>query len=517
MASRIQKSIKNAKVNVIFYVITAVLAFFSRKVFLDNLGTEFLGLSSTLGDILNLMNITELGIGTAVGVTLYKPLFNDEREKISDIVSVYGFLYSRIGILIGGASLILSCFFPLMFKDINIPLWLVYFMFFSMVYGALLSYFVNYKQIILSASQNNYVIMYRYNTITVVKTLLQMSSSLLPFCYIWWICLEIVAGTVNSIILHLSVKKRYPWINTSIKLGRAKFKDYKDLWVRTKQVFAFKLSHLIFNGSINIFISIFSSLSMVAIYGNYNMLMSKITAFFDGLFIGMGASIGNLIAEGNKEKLLKVFFELMSLRYFVAGLCSITLYFAVPKLITVWIGQEYIMPQLVLILMSIHLFILQARLTVTNFKDAYGLFQDVWAPITEVLISVSLSLILGKYFGLSGILFAFTIADLLIKICWQPYYLFRNGFQVSMIKEYVPLFFKYILILFVTVCCIVYIESEIRTLIDSVSIVGTFTYCFIVGCLTLFLLTILFVCFDNNFRYLIIHIRNYSKKNKYRI
>jgi putative polysaccharide transport protein len=104
MTSRIQKSIKNAKVNVIFYVITAVLAFFSRKVFLDNLGTEFLGLSSTLGDILNLMNITELGIGTAVGVTLYKPLFNDEREKISDIISVYGFLYSRIGILIGSVS-----------------------------------------------------------------------------------------------------------------------------------------------------------------------------------------------------------------------------------------------------------------------------------------------------------------------------------------------------------------------------------------------------------------------------
>lgn len=162
---------------------------------------------------------------------------------------------------------------------------LVYFMFFSMVYGALLSYFINYRQIILSASQNNYVIVYRYNTITIVKTLLQMASSFLPFCYIWWIGLELVAGTVNSLILHLSVKKRYPWLNTSIKLGKAKFKDYKELWVKTKQVFAFKVSHLIFNGSINIFISIFSSLSMVAIYGNYNMLMSKITAFLTDCFL----------------------------------------------------------------------------------------------------------------------------------------------------------------------------------------------------------------------------------------
>ena len=239
--------------------------------------------------------------------------------------------------------------------------------------------------------------------------------------------------------------------------------------------------------------------------------MSKITAFFDGLFIGMGASIGNLIAEGNKEKLLKVFFELMSLRYFVAGLCSITLYFAVPKLILVWLGEEYIMPQLVLILMSIHIFILQARLTVTNFKDAYGLFQDVWAPIAEVFISMSLSLILGKYFGLPGILFAFTIADLLIKICWQPYYLFKNGFQMSIIKEYLPVFLKYVVILCITICGVLYVEGGISSLVNSTSMIGAFMYSFIIGCLILFLLTIFFMCFDKNFRFLMIHVRDYWK------
>ncbi len=69
------------------------------------------------------------------------------------------------------------------------------------------------------------------------------------------------------------------------KIRKVKFKDYKELWVKTKQVFAFKVSHLIFNGSINIFISIFSSLSMVAVYGNYNMLLSKITAFLTDCFL----------------------------------------------------------------------------------------------------------------------------------------------------------------------------------------------------------------------------------------
>ena len=198
MNSRIQKSIMNAKVNTIFYVLMLVLAFFSRKYFLQNLGKEFVGLTGTLGDMLNLMNITELGISTAVGVTLYKPLFSDDRETITDIVSVFGFLYTRIGTIIAAAGLILSCFFPLIFADAGVPLYVVYLMFFSMLYASLLGYFINYRQIILSASQQNYVIWIRYNTAMIVKTILQIFVSFLPSGYIWWILLEALVITIYS-------------------------------------------------------------------------------------------------------------------------------------------------------------------------------------------------------------------------------------------------------------------------------------------------------------------------------
>lgn len=513
MASRIQKSIKNAKVNVIFYVITAVLAFFSRKVFLDNLGTEFLGLSSTLGDILNLMNITELGIGTAVGVTLYKPLYNDEREKISDIISVYGFLYSRIGLLIGGASILLSCFFPLLFKDINMPLGLVYFMFFSMVYGALLSYFINYRQIILSASQNNYVIMYRYNTITIVKTLLQMASSFLPFCYIWWIGLELVAGTVNSLILHLSVKKRYPWLNTSIKLGKAKFKDYKELWVKTKQVFVLKLSHLVFNGSINLFIGIFVSFPMVAMYGNYNMVMSKITGFVDGLFVGMEASVGNLIAEGDKNKTMQLFFELLSIRYFLAGLVSIVLFLTVPRFIVLWLGEQYILDSSILILLTLHIFFQQVRLTVDNFKNGYGLYSDVWAPVTEVVICVGLCIILGQKWGLNGILLSFVIAEFFIKMIWKPYYLFSFGFRESVIKQYWCIMIKYVFIFVMTMIVNIRINNLIEFWFDSSLLLGFLVYTIIIGISTFLVMFMMFGFFDRSFRSILLRL-NYFVKSK---
>lgn len=510
MTSRIQKSIKNAQVNMIFYVIIMILAFFSRKIFLENLGTEFLGLSSMLGDILNLMNITELGIGTAVGVTLYKPLFDDDRLKIKEIISVFGFLYYRIGFLIAFVGIVLSCFFPLIFNDTNIPLVLVYFMFYSMVYGALLGYFFNYRQIVLSASQNNYIIIYRYQTIMVVKVLLQIGTSFLPYCFIWWIIMELIASTVNSIILHWSVKRHYPWLHTSIKLGKAKFKDYQSLWTKTKQVFVLKLSHLVFNGSINVFIGMFVSLPMVAIYGNYNMVMSKLTSFVDGLFTAMEASVGNLIAENNKDKTLNVFFELLSLRYFLAGLLCIILYFTVPVFIVVWLGEEFLLERTVLLLISIHLFFQQGRLTVDNFKNGYGLYSDIWAPISEVVIFLVLSLTIGRYWGLIGILIAFIVPEFLIKMIWKPYFLFKEGFHESVVRYYWQ-WLKFILFLGLTFIIIYSMKSIVFQGLCNDSWTGFIIYSFIISISTFIVLSSLFFVSDKYFRSLIKRMKAFKR------
>ena len=509
MPSRIQKSIINAKVNVLFYVISVVLAFFSRKFFLDNLGTEFLGLSGTLGDMLNLMNITELGIGTAVGVTLYKPIFGDDKETINDIISVFGFLYTRVGAVIAGVGIILSCFFPLIFSDAGLPLYLPYLMFFSMLYASLLGYFVNYRQIILSASQQNYVINIRYELAITIKVILQIFVSFLPYGYIWWILLEALTITIYTFILNRAIFEHFPWLETSIARGKYKFKTYKSLWVKTKQVFVLKLSHLVLNSSTNILVYAFANLATVALYGNYNMLMSKVTSFFDGLFTGMEASVGNLIAEGNIKNILKVFNELLCVRYFMAALCSISLYFMASPFISIWLGEKFVMADKLVLLLSLHFFIQQARITVDNFKNGYGLYGDVWAPVTEVILSIVLSILFGSRFGLVGILVGLVISELLIKMIWKPYYLFTRGFRVSVLRHYCPLILKYAFACLLTIVGMYYLTHYLQTAIYVSNWVSLIVYCIVVGCMTFGLLFTLFLIFDKNMLVFLLHIKQY--------
>lgn len=156
--SRVKKGLLNAKVNLLFYFLSLGLSFFSRKTFLDNLGAEFIGLSGTLSNILSFLSLAEMGIGTAVAFNLYKPIAENNRKRINDLISVFGYLYNKIGIFISIAACIISIFLPLIFKDSNLPLGMIYFSFLSIVFSSLCGYFINYRQILLSADQKNYLV-----------------------------------------------------------------------------------------------------------------------------------------------------------------------------------------------------------------------------------------------------------------------------------------------------------------------------------------------------------------------
>ena len=134
MGERLHKSILNAEVNLLFYFLSLFLAFFSRKIFLDNLGAEFIGLTGTLNNILGYLNLTELGISASIGFFLFKPLQSNNRQEIQDILSLLGYLYNWIGGIILGAAVIISLFFPFIFSKADISLGIIYFSFYSYYY-----------------------------------------------------------------------------------------------------------------------------------------------------------------------------------------------------------------------------------------------------------------------------------------------------------------------------------------------------------------------------------------------
>lgn len=458
--SRVKKSLLNARVNLIFYFLTLALSFFSRKIFLDTLGADFVGLTSTLQNLLGFLNLAELGIGSAIGYVLYKPLFEHNEVKINEIISVFGYLYRWIGLIILGAGLILACFLPLIFPNTTFEMGIIYFAYFSFLASSLIGYFANYKQTLLGADQKNYVVTAYFQSANILKTLIQMASAYYTGSYYLWVAIELFFGVLYSFILNWKIRQVYPWLRSEVQEGKRLFKKYPEVMRYTKQLFVHQISSFVQFQTTPFLIYAFVSLQTVAYYGNYTIITDKINSLLVNLWGSVSASVGNLITEGDKKKILNVFWELVSIRFFVGGIFAFSLFALLPGFIQLWLGKQYLLSNSILLILVVNFFIGITHQALKQFLYGYGLFSDTWSPIAESCIYVIVAIIGGSFYGLPGILMGGICSQLIILCLWKPFFLFTKGFKISAWNYYI-LWVKYILLILIAWLCSQYILNYI--------------------------------------------------------
>lgn len=446
--SRVKKSALNAKVNVLFYCITLILSFFSRKVFLDSLGADFVGLTGTLQNLLGFLNLAELGIGASIGYVLYKPIFEKNYEKLNEVISVFGYLYRNVGLVILGAGLLLACFLPFIFGDTIFDYGVIYFAYFSFLTSSLIGYFINYRQTLLGADQKNYVITAYFQSITVAKTLFQMALAYYTGNYYLWILIELAFGIIYSFVLNWKINAVYPWLKSNIAEGKKKYPENKIIITKARQMFVHVLAGVGRSQLLPILVYAFTSLKIVAYYGNYMLFITKINQFVNNFLGSTTAGIGNLIAEGDRERIQHVFWELSSLRFMIAAFLTYALYHFIDPFICIWLGNEYLLEKSVLVIICCNFFISQFRGANDQFIYGYGLFQDTWAPIVTLLITVGVALIGGYSWGLPGVLLGDIASSITIICIWKPYFLYKKGFELPVYLYWINIF-KYLAVFIV--------------------------------------------------------------------
>lgn len=461
--SRTTLSIKNSQIALIFYVIEMFLGFISRKVFIDCIGAEVLGLNTTANNLLQFLNLAELGIGSAIAFTLYKPLAQNDEHTIKEIIQVQGWLYKRIATFVAIGAVILMAFFPLIFQKTSLPLWYAYASFGVLLYSALLTYFVNYKQIVLSASQQDYKITLSYKATMVVRSIAQIIAiSYLSDGYVWWLILQFVFASLASVNLNLVIKRNFPYLRgLDTNIGSLVKEKYSVVIVKVKQLFFHKISGYVLNQTSTLIIYAFTSLTMVAIYGNYMLIVASMTMLLQAVFNSVAAGVGNLIAQGERNHILNVFKEIFTSRFYCVTILIFCLFQLIDSFITLWIGSEYLLSRETLAVIIAIMYINIMRSVVDNFIFGYGLFKDIWAPIVESILNISLAIIFGYFWGITGILFGVLISLILIVFIWKPFFLFKYGMKED-IKIYIQMYLTHILVCAVSVVSSVLILSQIK-------------------------------------------------------
>lgn len=497
--SRVKKTLLNARVNLIFYFLTLVLSFFSRKIFLDCLGADFMGLTGTLSNLLGFLNLAELGIGGAIGYVLYKPLFDHDESKINEIISVFGYLYRWIGFVILGAGCLIACFLPLIFPNTQFDLGLIYFAYFSFLISSLIGYFANYKQTLLGADQKNYVVTGYFQTGNIIKVLIQLTLVYYMRNYYLWVIIELVFGIIYSVILNWKINQVYPWLKSEVRLGRQLFKKYPEVMRYTKQLFVHKIGGFVQYQTTPFLIYSFVSLQTVSFYGNYTLIIDKLNSLIGNFLGSTGSAVGNLIAERDQIKTIKIFWELMAMRFFVAGTLVFSIYHLTDPFIQLWIGGKYVLNHSVLILILINLFIYQTRGAVDQFIYGNGLFSDTWAPVAESVIYICFAVFGGIKWELEGILLGGVVSSFIIVCVWKPIFLYKKGFKLPIIFYWIN-WIKYMVITVSSLIIATYMMKYLIYIVPSKDFYSWIIYAIAITSIFIIIHFLLMVLFANGAR-----------------
>lgn len=437
--SRTTKSLKNAYVSLFYYVVQLILGFWSRKVFFEYLGSEILGLDTTATNLLGMLNIAEMGVGTSVAYFLYKPLFDGDTQHVNRIVALQGWIYRRVALVIIIASAVLMFFFQDIFVGADIPIWCPYATFCIMLYGSLIGYFFNFKQIVLYADQKGYKVSIVTQGASIAFTIIVVI--LMPYTdypFFWYLGMKFFGSTFGCIWLNHILKKEYPWLTVAGIKGREVLHEMPEVMKKTGQVFIHNVSGMIFMQICPLLMYKFTSLTIIAYYGNYLLVVGKIGAILTMVFGSTGAAIGNLFASGNKPRINKVFWELIDSRLCISWIGLFSIYFLIQPFITVWLGSQYLLSNTILGLLLLQQAININRSTVDSFLSANGLFYDVWAPAAEGIILLLLAYGFGYLWGIEGVLLSIIIAQSVFIGIWKPYFLFIKGLELSWKDYFIP-------------------------------------------------------------------------------
>lgn len=443
--SRTSKSLKNAWVALFFYGINVVIGFWKRQVFFDYLGSEVLGLDTTASTLFSFLNLAELGIGSSVGYFLYRPMFLGDTVTMNKIVALQGWIYRRIAMIVMAGAVLLMCFFPVIFKEIQVPLWYAYATFSVMLIGSMLGYFMNYRQCILAADQKGYKVTKVTSTAGVVfQVLLIFLLPVVSHPFLLYLGTTLAGSIIGCVWLNHVLHRDYPWLAKVEESGKQLLEEFPEIIDKTKQIFFHKITTFIVSQVAPLVMYAFTSLTAVAYYGNYLATIDRAKDVLKTAFSSTGNAIGNLIASRDESRIHSVFWELIDSRLCISFGCVLVLGLICEPFISVWLSPTYLLGHEVLVLVCILSWLSINRSTVDSYIGGYGLFQDIWAPVAEAIINLGLAFCLGYYFDIAGVLMGGLASNLAIVYGWKPYFLYTRGFKVNPWRGYfLPMFWRW--------------------------------------------------------------------------
>ena len=457
---------KNASRNIVFGVVLKVyqlaIPFLMRTAMIYVMGVQYLGLNSLFASVLQVLNLAELGVGSAMVFSMYKPIAEDDRTKICALMKLYKLYYRIIGIVIMALGLVLLPFIPKLIKgdvpsDVN-----VYILYLINLLATVLSYWLfAYKNSILQAHQRVDIV----SKVSFISSTVQYALQLLVLFafknYYLYILVMLFTQVMTNITTAIVADRMYPQYKPEGALDKS---EIEVINARIKDLFTAKLGAIIVNSADTIVISAFLGLTMLAVYQNYFFILSSVIAIITILYNSIRAGIGNSLIVESKQKNFNDLNTLTFLICWIAGMCSSCFICLYQPFMKIWVGEKLMLDFWAVIFLTVYFYIYEVNQLLNLYKDAGGIWhEDRFRPLVTALTNLAMNIIMVNFWGIYGVMLSTVISMVLVGMPWLLHNLFTMLFE----KEGLPILLRKIVLYMVigfVACVISYNLAEFITI-----------------------------------------------------
>lgn len=463
-----------------------IMTFVVRTVFIHKLGQEYLGLDGLFINILNMISLTELGIGTSINYILYKPLAKKDYKKVSMIMSFYKKAYFLIGVIVSVIGFIIMAFIPKIVGNTSIHH--LYFIFFLYLLNTVFIYFISYKDTLILADQKNYKLTMINFAINLFMSGFQILILYMTKNFIFYVLIQTIFTLIQRILINRYVTKTYQEVDFSSKDKLPK-KEFKKIMTNIKAMFMHKFGFYLVNSTDNIIISSAVGLKAVGLYTNYLSIVNIVTTLLNSLFTAVTSSFGNLIVLEKNETQENVFNIINFGAFILYGYVAVGFAIMLNTFIKLWIGNDYLLANSIVILLCFNFYIMGMIAPIDTVRQASGKYtKDKYVSLIQAFFNIILSIIFVQKMGILGVLLGTTISTLFLPTLIKPYIIYKYVFDKNSKKYYL----NYIKDLTVIILIYLGISKVISLCNFSITIWSFIFSIFIISILYFFIIFIIY-------------------------
>lgn len=432
-----EKTFKNSIISVVGQILTLLLQFVNRRIFVMFLDIEYLGYQSVFGNIFSILSVAELGIGGIISFHLYREIVTDNKQEIGKLMYLYKWVYRIIAGAVTVLGLVACIFVPYIVNDASKDVGYLYTVYFLQLAGMVAGYFLSYRRTILAADQKEYKTVQIDLITNIFIEIIKLSTLAVFKNYILYLTIQLSTSVIANIVILIVTNREYPYLKDKYKITREDI-DRRNMIPDVKNFLVHKISYAVYGGTDNIVISAICGIKDVALYGNYFVLKTGVlNVLFYRLLNPVQAAIGNIVySDRSKDELWNQFEMFDVFSYFFASYISAGFLVFFQPAIQVWLGgTEYLLPYSFVIAFSLTIYLLSVWEIVYKYRSVFGDYkQDRNCMLLSAVLNIITSVALAKPLGVTGVQIGTFVAFL--PIAYGRIRFVVGGFFGQSVKKY---------------------------------------------------------------------------------